>query len=417
MNLIELFKKTKTTTSTLGKVELIKDFFECIEQNEHGVYDVSLLEKYIDPLFVTYFSKQMIKNAGKMTRENDTVSSNQIAIIDSLLANLFNRVYTGNDAIVQYNNAVNVLDDDHHELLDTILAKSPTGISDKLVNKAHKELHGENFIDIFACQLANKYESKKDYKVDCWFETQKLDGLRCLYREGKLWTRGNKLIEGFEHIENELAVLQEKHNLDLIDGELYSHELPFQVIQGYVVRNKNINMEHKKQIKYNIFAVDGDDILSTPNMTATLTDMDTGNHEYLNFVHGNIIDNESDIIKNRAKEYVSLGYEGIMLRHPNIHYKYKRSNDLLKFKFFLENDFIITDVFEGEGKLAGMLGGFCLEGHGITSKVGSGFSEKQRKEFWDMNMIGKTAEIKYQDLTDDESSLRFPTFLKLKEDR
>ena len=80
-------------------------------------------------------------------------------------------------------------------------------------------------------------------------------------------------------------------------------------------------------------------------------------------------------------------------------------------------------MVEGNGKYQGMLGKFIcegkVEGHFIKTEVGSGFNDEQRSEFWKekKSLIGKKIECKYQNLTDDNSSLRFPIFLKFKLDR
>ena len=67
-----------------------------------------------------------------------------------------------------------------------------------------------------------------------------------------------------------------------------------------------------------------------------------------------------------------------------------------------------------------MLGGFyvekTVENQLVKSKVGSGFTNDERGFYWDIRdtLIGRIVEIKYQELTDDGSSLRFPVFSKLK---
>jgi DNA ligase 1 len=83
----------------------------------------------------------------------------------------------------------------------------------------------------------------------------------------------------------------------------------------------------------------------------------------------------------------------------------------------------IIDAIEGKGKYKGMLGAFLcrgkITGYNIEAEVGSGFNDEQRVEFWKKRkqMIGTKIEVKYQGLTDDGTSLRFPIFRKTKEDR
>jgi DNA ligase-1 len=104
-------------------------------------------------------------------------------------------------------------------------------------------------------------------------------------------------------------------------------------------------------------------------------------------------------------------------------YNWKRSDALLKYKSFFEEDLKVVGVVEGKGKYQGMLGAFVcegvVEGHKISTEVGSGFDDEMREFFWKnrKNLIGMMVEVKYQGLTDSQDSLRFPIFQKTKEDR
>lgn len=412
--LTELFHNISSTTKTLEKVEYIKTFFTTATTPE-----IALFKMYIDPLFVTYLDK---KSLSKLVKYD--ICKNSEKIINTtdvlmLLTELSERKLTGNNAIETYGSFISNLDDDIVNTINIITTKASTGISDKLVNRAYNELYGTDFIELFQCQLANTYNPEKKSSEKCFYASPKLDGLRCVYRNGQLWTRNLKPVIGFDHISKELETLIENTGIDIVDGELYSHELEFSEIQGFVMRSKNINEDDKKKIFYNVFAVVGDSIKNTHEMVESIQDLQPG--VYVKLVEQELIQNNFEDIKTKALKYVSEGYEGIMLRSVNTPYDYKRSNALLKYKFFLEDDFVITGFFEGQGKLENSLGGFEIESVNgkIKSRVGSGFSEEQRKEFY-LNIhkyVGQFVEVKYQGITDDGTSLRFPVFLKLKEDR
>ena len=117
----------------------------------------------------------------------------------------------------------------------------------------------------------------------------------------------------------------------------------------------------------------------------------------------------------------------------------RRSDNLLKFKFFREADFTVVGIFQGKGKYKGATGGLICEGRvaldpdapeklvDVHFEVGSGFSDTQRAALWEQakkgKLIGSIVEVKFQSLTDladpktNKYSLRFPTFLKIKADR
>ena len=117
-----------------------------------------------------------------------------------------------------------------------------------------------------------------------------------------------------------------------------------------------------------------------------------------------------------------------MLRHPEIYYEEKRSSSLLKVKQWNEADLEIIDMESGTGKNSNVLGAIIvkgiIDGKEVITKVGSGFSDKLRKEVFESKSkyIGTIAEIKYFEITQNQSeknkySLRFPTFTRFRFDK
>lgn len=127
------------------------------------------------------------------------------------------------------------------------------------------------------------------------------------------------------------------------------------------------------------------------------------------------------IVDAKAKEW-----EGLMVRFVDSKYQWKRSKDLLKVKPFQEMDVIIKGYEEGTNSNTGRLGAFHCEitlpdGKFIKAKVGGGFSEEERINFWSEkdSLIGRVISVQYFEITNNEEgqySLRFPEFLELKEE-
>jgi ATP-dependent DNA ligase len=99
-------------------------------------------------------------------------------------------------------------------------------------------------------------------------------------------------------------------------------------------------------------------------------------------------------------------------------------------KPFITVDLTIEDVIEGkdESKYIGMMGAILCSGSDqdkrIEVKVGTGFDDQQRKEYWSRReeLIGRTVEIRGDALTlsqnsTDVYSLRFPSFLGFRNDK
>lgn len=292
----------------------------------------------------------------------------------------------------------------------------------------------------FEVQKANRYDCIKDYGVDRWLASPKLDGVRCIYIDGQLYTRSGKEVHGFDYVLEECRDIQRKCNVEVIDGELYSPSLSFQEIQSCVTRSRNIDEAEKKQIGFHVFALTN---LSEPAAFTTADMLDfleglRGFYTYATIVPCVWVENRLSDIRKLRDLYTAEGYEGVMLRHPNIHYEWKRSDALLKYKLVKEGDFRVTGCFEGRGKYKGMLGGLYIETEGslcdgtavkLCAEVGTGFTDKTRQALWEnrSSLVGETAEVAYQELTDKPSpeqrdglpvySLRFPVFRKFKEDR
>ena len=114
------------------------------------------------------------------------------------------------------------------------------------------------------------------------------------------------------------------------------------------------------------------------------------------------------------EKYVDEGYEGQMLR-LDAFYENKRSKNLLKHKSFIDEEYTIVDICEGEGNRAGTAGYFVFQtkdGKPFKSNVKGTWEEtaemlKNRKK-----LIGKEATVKYFNLTPDGIP-RFPYVINI----
>jgi len=114
-------------------------------------------------------------------------------------------------------------------------------------------------------------------------------------------------------------------------------------------------------------------------------------------------------------------YEGLIVRHKQHTY----FNKLYKLKTEIEDDFVILDRYEGTGKYAGMLGGFSVgqvSPCGNLTKVmdvGGGFSDKQRKEYFEipfMELSRRVVLVKGK-ARFDSGALRHPCFVRIRDDK
>ena len=130
---------------------------------------------------------------------------------------------------------------------------------------------------------------------------------------------------------------------------------------------------------------------------------------------------DSEIMK--WLEYAeSQGWEGCML-NKNTPYEFKRTTNLIKIKKFHTCDLRITGYVEGQGKYEGVLGSLVVDYKGNRLEIGSGFSDAERKEFWQNreDMIGRVMQIKYKDVSKNSKtgleSLQFATYECIRTDK
>ena len=109
-----------------------------------------------------------------------------------------------------------------------------------------------------------------------------------------------------------------------------------------------------------------------------------------------------------------LGGEGIVLRDPESKYEFKRSNYMLKFKDFHDAEATIIDYENGTGKYKDVMGAVIVKNEfGAKFKVGSGFSDEQRKE---KIIIGRKITFRYSEIINKTGVPRFPIFLRYYEE-
>ena len=176
----------------------------------------------------------------------------------------------------------------------------------------------------------------------------------------QLWFRSGKEIITMGHIVDDLDLIMKEG--DIFDGELYAHGEDFNSFTGAIRANKNLNPEITEKIKYHIYDFPRINILEeTCPYGARM-------REFLRLALGSCcIAVETVTVNNfeKAIEYykecIEEGYEGIMFRNIDMPYEQKRSYNLLKYKEFIDDEFIIIGAEEGKGILAGHVGSFICK--------------------------------------------------------
>ena len=122
-------------------------------------------------------------------------------------------------------------------------------------------------------------------------------------------------------------------------------------------------------------------------------------------------------IKTFHKKYIKLGYEGVIIRNKNGLYKEKnRSNDLLKYKEFVDDEFEIVDYKCGTGQDANAVIWICkTKDEKIFNARPEGTLEERRKFYrYGKQYIGKLLTVRYQNLSKDGIP-RFPVGVTIRD--
>ena len=268
------------------------------------------------------------------------------------------------------------------------------------------------------------------------FASPKLDGIRCVIRDGKALSRSLKPL-GNERLREILSYPV----LNGLDGELVAGDPTSENVFNFTtraVRAKKADSDHV------VFAVFDD--FTNPYLPFCQR-LDTVKQKVLQAQAFNLPVRlvQQTLVCSRDidtvyQEYLTQGYEGVMLRHPASPYKYGRSTlregYLLKLKPFADSEAVVLGYEEQmtnqneatvselgytkrssalAGKVpAGVLGALRVQDleTGVEFSIGGGFTAVERKTLWDEkeSLVGRI--VKYKScIIGVVSAPRFPVFL------
>lgn len=264
----------------------------------------------------------------------------------------------------------------------------------------------------------------------------KLDGNRGLFmRDGFFVSRGAKLFPNpLPHLVDHCKKLFKKLPLWIraLDGELYTHGMRYEEINGVVHRadcdsskisywiydvipnEENMTLSYEHRLKALEAAFDKESLIEGskaqfgPLFLVSSIIVEPGNEVYLH---------------NR---FVEDKFEGMVVRRSDGVYRFgpTKTQHVLKYKVFHQTEHVVVGVEEKKGE-PGTLGSFRLRSlpsilpdhagdieNGFLFDAGPKFNRKQRKAFWECkeDLIGKIASVTHFGLTEPETGVRRPRF-------
>ena len=312
------------------------------------------------------------------------------------------------------------------------------GVSEKTVNTVAKKSKKLQYaVPVFECMLAHDGANHEAKITGKKLVEPKLDGVRVLTvvdyesRTVVMYTRNGKELVNFPHI-----IKAFEDNMDnwgrsyVFDGEVISNS--FQDLMKQVHRKSDVQAQDARLMLFDIVPLAefkaGASVMGQKRRSAFLREnfsklfADSGCIEIITQQEFDLDVFTDEIeFKDYNKAAVAAGYEGIMIKDPNGKWEGKRSVAWLKQKPFIEVSLAVIETEEGTGRNVGKMGALVCEGTEdgklIRVNVGSGFSDKDRDEFWECKVNGQVIEVRADAITQNQDgtySLRFPRFMRFR---
>lgn len=289
----------------------------------------------------------------------------------------------------------------------------------------------------FIPMLCKTLEDNKPFEKGSYFGQWKINGERCIItatvekgifesiklhyrsREGVDWT------DKLSYLDNILLPCIPKEILDMmieegigLDGELYLPGYGINEINSFI-KNTELPQHYKLQFWLYDICIENmsasnrqillcknfseytiNSIFNTKNGTFTKEDH-LNNTNRLVLLDNDAVENINIAIELRDK-YISLGFEGIVIREQSAEYQFggRRNNSMLKFKKKLDGLFTIIDIIP-EGTKRSNLGKFILKNDINDETFECSYNathEKQEEILINKNVyIGKKVLVEYRE--------------------
>lgn len=416
----------------------VKEFFDILSQTPSILAKKKLLaerscdwnvKKFLDYLLNPYFVTGISEK--KISKPETKEPTLQFASFHDLMIYIREN-HTGSDEVLANIQAfLKDMDDSLRNFYIGIITKSiRIGCDVKIVNDAL----GYELIPTWDVQQAYQI-GKVKLNDNEWFSlSQKLNGVRGTFFEGKLISRQGKEFVGLDHILMDISKLLHDSENWVLDGELIrkntdgvSDNENFRLTAGII----NQEDGNKSEIQFVIFDIlPKDEFLRGESQLTYIdridellylaTEIRENNLKSLEIVRFLYNGTDKSMIDICLEQMVSEGKEGLMVNRDCKYFR-KRHNGILKVKRFYTVDLQVIDVEEGTGRLSGTLGAFVVRYKDNILNVGSGMTDEQRREFWEEreSLIGRVIEVKYKEESRDKESgrpsLQFPIFVQLRE--
>ena len=241
---------------------------------------------------------------------------------------------------------------------------------------------------------------KNDINVTNWLMSEKLDGVRAYWDGKRLISRNGKAFASPKWFVKDFPPFE-------IDGELWTKRGDFE----HVISIVNTQTPHDgwRDITYNIFEVPHQKGGLLERLEVLEKWLEKYPNEFIKIIPQTPCKG-SEHLKQELKRVEALGAEGLVVRNSDALYIDKRTSEALKVKSFRDDECVVMGYTKGHGKFEGLVGALQCVWHDRTLKIGSGLSDKERKN---PPKVGTEITFKYNGFTR-KGNPKFPVFLRIR---
>lgn len=246
--------------------------------------------------------------------------------------------------------------------------------------------------------LAQRYHG--DVDPSAYWVSEKLDGVRAHWDGSQLLFRSGEPIVAPAWF---VAGLPSS----ALDGELWIGRGRFEALVGTVRRRTPRDVEWRA-VRFMLFDLPRHGGVFTERVKAMRALVGAAGIPWLGAIEQRRVA-DRDALNRMFREVVDAGGEGLMLHHAEARYVSGRSDALLKYVPWLDDEARVVAYLPGKGRYAGLLGALLVESEdGRRFRLGTGFTDAQRRR---PPPVGALVTYRYRELTA-KGLPRFPTFLR-----
>jgi hypothetical protein len=423
MNLNEFFNDLAANNSRNYKLDKLKE-------NVNDEVLRLVISLALDP-FTNFYQRKI----PEYTRQRQTIPMRDVF---PFLYQMCNRLVTGNAAIAHLSTLLGSVTEDNAEVIKRIVTKDlKCGVSISTANAVWPGLIRE-----YPVMLCSPFEQKLVDKIKFpAYAQMKMDGMRfnAIVKDGAVEyrSRNGKEINLLGNLDEQFLAMADGGDY-VFDGELMvmdddsSQFMDRQTGNGILNKANKGTISDKEAAKvhasvwdmipYVLFCDSYSDTAYATRFSKleNMVSKQNSKDKRVWLVTSTIVQTIEEATAI-FEDYLSSGYEGIILKDGSGVWEDRRAKHQIKFKGELECDLKIVGT-EPHKKKPEWLGAIiCESADGIIKvNVGSGFNDTHRKTLKEKDILGKIVAIKYNARIKNKSgeeSLFLPVFVEIREDK